>query len=52
MTDLVRVGEGHYSGPPPKPTLERRLAVAKVLREMRQVTSRMIIGKGEDECLT
>ena len=50
MTDLVRVGEGYYTGQnipvivPP----EHREAVSYVLQDMRRITSRMVMnGKRE-----
>jgi len=48
VQDLVRVGEGYYTKPV-KISLKHRLAVAAVLRQMRQVTSRMVITDGSDE---
>ena len=45
MTELVRVGEGHYT-PMMEVPVEHRLAVRRVLRKIRQVTHRMVINGG------
>ena len=46
---MIRVGEGYYS-PMNKIPPEYKGAVDRVLRDMRQVTSRMIIdGQGNQE---
>lgn len=39
---IPRVGEGYYT-PMPKQTIEHWQMVQQVLREMRQVTSRLVI---------
>lgn len=50
MTDLIRVGEGHYTGTniANRVPLLHREAVSYVLQEMRQITYRMVMnGKRE-----
>ncbi len=50
MTDLIRVGEGHYTGQnmATRVPLLHREAVNYVLAQMRQVTHRMVLN-GERE---
>ena len=45
---MIRVGEGHYN-PMNKIPPEYKSTVDRVLREMRQVTSRMVINGQKDQ---